>query len=239
MRNFLSIFAASVLSTAWAAPAFSAGDVTSSKSATPLTGRVETFESAEPVLPADVLNGGASTESQNLPAAFKGKWYGTVKIARMSTYEQSHRDRQYAQQFIHEIVDFFHPQQRGHITLQISPDARGGLKLDSSDVVFSGGVSLQLTTGKGPALVRGGFNLPHTVRDRVTQFADNQCEQARFDAVTIVDKDGKVLQTGFTEVSALYTLKAPRRMQIKLLDIDYDESGHPLWKALLEGEATR
>ena len=81
--------------------------------------------------------------------------------------------------------------------------------------------------------------MPRTLQDIITPVSENRCEQARFDAISIVDKSGSLLQTGFTEVSATYTLNGPRRMHIRLLDVDYDASGHALWKALIEGDATR
>ena len=98
---------------------------------------------------------------------------------------------------------------------------------------------MQLTSAKGPALLPGGTNLPSTVRNEVNLLDKNRIEQTRFDQVTIVGDDGRTIHTGFSEVSAFYQIAAPRRLKIKILSVDYDSNGKPLWKSLMAGEATR
>jgi hypothetical protein len=68
---------------------------------------------------------------------------------------------------------------------------------------------------------------------------DSSAEQTRVDRVHIVDDLNMPIAGGFSEISATYTLTAPRRMDLKILEIDYDHRGKPLWKILLKGTATR
>jgi hypothetical protein len=205
----------------------------------PLEGRVEVLEhSREPSLPADFLNGSAS-QDDGLPAEFAGRWYGDIKVMQMETYPHLHRNDAYAQEFIREIQRFVHLNQPGQITLNFKANRVGNLALSSSDVVLRGRVRLELACTSGPALVRGGYNMPRVAMNRVTRLSNKTAEQTRLDRVTIVDEFSRPIRGGFTEITASYTLKGERKMQIKLLDIDYDQNGAPLWKVLLEGEARR
>ncbi len=207
----------------------------------PLKGRVETIEGgSNPALPEGVLSGSArqSAEQPLLPKTLRGKWWGYVRITQMETYEQIH-DEPYCQAFIQEIKKSFHEGQRGQIALEIKPAASGDAVLSSSDLWFAHGLRVQLTSAPGPALVAGGTNIPRTLKNDVTPLDAGSIEQSRFDQVTIVDKDRRPIHAGFSEVSALYKLAAPRRLRIKILTVDYDQQGKPLWKSLMEGEATR
>lgn len=202
-----------------------------------LEGRVEVIESGQaPSLSAQLLNGGVRND---LPAAFQGKWFGFVRIKQMETYSEEHQGEPYCQQFMAEIPRFFHKGQRGQLMLHILPSPEGGLRIAASSVHLAGGGRVQLTTHRGKALVAGGFNMPTTVTDIVTEMDPKRVEQTRVDEIVIVDSLNKPIHRGFTEVSALYELEAPKRMHVKILDIDYDQSGRPLWKVLMDGDLTR
>jgi hypothetical protein len=74
----------------------------------------------------------------------------------------------------------------------------------------------------------------------VTELPGNRVEHTRIDFTRILDESsGQPVQQGYTEVSAQYEQRAPKRIRVKLLNVDYDRDGQPLWKALLEGEATK
>jgi hypothetical protein len=207
--------------------------------AEPLEGRVEVLErSPQPSLPEGFLSGSATLTDDAMPEEFAGKWYGDVKVMQMQTFPHLHPDP-YGQQFITEILRFVKPEQHGQIMLEFKNDRNGVLRLLSSDVILRGGVRLELDSQRGPALVRGGTNIPRTVVNRVTKLPDQTVEQTRLDNVTIVDQLGRPIRYGHTEVTAAYTLKGPRKMSIKLLNIDYSQEGAPLWKVLLKGEARR
>ncbi|GEM_PF-3111364 len=214
----------------------------------PLTGRVETFAGgAEPVLPAELLGlirrpdtytAGAARTGE-LPGGLTGQWYGRVTMTQMAVYPELHPEP-YCQEFIRQIEHFFRQGEKGQVTIRFANQPDGGPAVESSDVWFPHGVKVQLTAGEGPALVPGGTNMARTVRDDVKELGANRIEQTRIDLVTIADRERRaVLHSGFTEISALYKITGPRRMQVKILDVDYDKQGKPLWKALMEGELRR
>lgn len=216
----------------------------------PLVGRVETFAgTAEPVLPGNLLGltgrqdgralEGGLSESGALPDDLRGEWYGKITISQMDTYPAMHQEP-YCQSFIAEIDRFFHQGQNGQISLAFETRRNGRLGVATSDALFGRGLRVMLTAQEGPALVPGGTNLPRTVRDDVAQLDGNRIEQTRIDLVSIVDKARRrLIHSGFTEVTADYQIVAPRRMRVKILNVDYDQDGKPLWKALMEGELRR
>ncbi len=150
----------------------------------------------------------------------------------------SHKDW-YSRRFLEEVERFFKLGKRGWIELLIAEEPDGLIQVRASDVVFSGGLRLKLTTTYGPALVPGGINLLYPLRNRVTALGVDAVEQTRIDEVAIVDKWRRLLHQGFSEISALYQQKTARRIRIKVLNIDYGADGTPLWKVLMEGEARR
>ncbi|HEY9868945.1 MAG TPA: hypothetical protein V6D08_07245 [Candidatus Obscuribacterales bacterium] len=212
-----------------------------------LYGRVEEIAGGgEPRLPQELLRGGTGQDTwrlgvdqaASLPPALKGEWDGSVKITQMDTYPDLHREP-YCLRFIEEIKNSFRLGKTGRLTLkfQLGPD--GKLRVASSDVWFAHGLRVQLTTHVSPALVPGGTNLPTTVKNDVQELGADRVEQVRIDQVRIVDGWRRAIHYGFTEVSAVYQIVAPKRMRIKILNVDYDQSGKPLWKTLMEGEARR
>ncbi len=208
-----------------------------------MLGRVEAIEfGAEPVLPADLLRArtteGAFAKGP-VSDAFCGKWWGSVSIKCLQSYPEQHGGEPYCLQFIVETQRYFKYGKRGQIVLSFLRGADGALVLDTSDVSFARGLKIQLTTSRGPALVSGGFNMPLTVSNDLSQLTPRTIEQTRIDAVTVVDRLGTAVHSGFTEVSCLLKLEAPRRMHLKILNIDYDQDGKPLWKVFLEGQALR
>jgi hypothetical protein len=178
-------------------------------------------------------------QQTSLPLSLQGMWYGKIKVTQMDTYPSLHYGEAYCQAFIREINRYFSVGQEGKLGLKFQRTGNAPLRVAASDVWFRHGLRVQLTTFSGPALVPGGINLPYTLRDEVLTLAKDRFEQTRVDAVRIVDHQGALLHSGFTEVSALYDLIASRKMRIKLLNIDYDQQGKPLWKVLMQGEATR
>lgn len=205
----------------------------------PLEGRVEVLrQQSEPSLPDYLLNGGVR-QIETLPIELTGKWYGTIHVAQMQTFPGGHSNDPYWNEFIAQITSFVKPNQRGEVTLHFKTDPSGTLQLSSSDVILRGGTRLQLTSGKGPALVRGGFNWPETMANRVTLLPNSIAEQTRLDRVAILNDRGQLIKQGYTEISASYELKSPRSILVKLIEIDYDEMRHPLWKVVLEGQARR
>lgn len=209
------------------------------ESRVPLKGRVEAVESgADPSLPSDLLRGYAGAAESSLPPSLRGTWYGTVHISQMDTYPSLHPEP-YCQAFISEVVQQFHVGQKGRIVLEIQPSESGNISLVSSDVRFSRGFGIQLTSGTGPALVPGGMNLPRTVKNEVVELGQDRIEQTRIDFVRIVDEMRRTIHTGFSEVTALYQLTGRRRIALKILSVDYDREGKPLWKSLMEGDASR
>jgi hypothetical protein len=215
----------------------------------PLVGRVEEMAGGgEPLLPQDLLKGGAGdgsiplaggvAQSGTLPLTLKGQWEGNVKITQMDTYPAIHPEP-YCQQFIDEIKRYFHLGKNGSIELRFAPTAEGKIAVDSSNVRFFRGLAIGLTSQVSPALVQPGTNVPSTVRNDVQELGAERVEQVRIDYVRIVDQWNRPIHAGFTEVSTEYQLRAPRRMRVKILNIDYDQSGKPLWKCLMEGDARR
>lgn len=208
----------------------------------PLKGRVELIESGgAPTLPPELLKGYLENPSlgpTTLPKALKGRWYGVVRVTQMQTYPALHAE-DYCLSFISEIKKVFHLNQKGQIVLEIGANANGAATLSSSDVVFARGLRVQLNSSAGPALVPGGTNVPQTVRNEVTEMDSNRVEQTRIDRVVIVDEKQKPIHFGFAESSALYRLSSPQRMKVKILTVDYDFFGKPLWKCMMEGEASR
>lgn len=215
---------------------------------TRLYGRVEKVAGGEdPRLPDDLQNtmqqGGFRFEahaeqSASLPESLKGQWDGKVVISQMQTYPHLHPEP-YCQQFIKEIGQQFSLGKSGRITLAFHNIGNGKVTVASSDIWFAHGLKVMLTCNVTPALVRGGTNLPRPVRNDVTTLGADRIEQTRIDYVQIVNRYRQLIHTGFTEVSALYHIKAPKRMYIKILNVDYDAQGKPLWKVLMEGEAIR
>jgi hypothetical protein len=200
-------------------------------------GRVETVEQgSQPQFPAEVLKGGA-TFGEKLPSELIGSWYGKVEVAQLEMYQPS---TPYGAAFVAEVQKLFRLGQTGQVLLLFKKNKAGEVSLLSSDVILKGGMKLQMTAGKGPAAVPGGYNLPHTVRDYVrTQPEKHSIDQTRIDEVDIVDGTGKRIQHGYTEISAQYSLISPKRMSLKLLEIDYDDEHKPLWKILIRGTASR
>jgi hypothetical protein len=211
----------------------------------PLTGRVEAFSgAAEPVLPSDLLGNpqtnralsGEATQSGSLPASLKGEWFGRVSITQMDSYPALHPEP-YCQSFIQEIGHYFQAGKSGQLSMQFEQRPSGELTVASSDIFFARGLKMMLTTQTGPALVAGGTNIPRPVRNEVTQLTDGRYEQMRIDYVTIIDnRFRRPIHSGYTEVTAEYNVVTPRRMRIKILNVDYDQHGKPLWRALMEGE---
>jgi hypothetical protein len=204
----------------------------------PIQGRVETFSpGSAPKLPEDFLVGGLE-ERAHLPASLCGKWYGTLHITQIETYPELHRDA-YSRQFIDEINKHFYKGKSAQLILEIKNTA-GGATVAASDLYLARGFRIKLTTTPGAALVPGGRNYPSTVREMVTELSGNRIEHTRIDFTRIVDEiSGQPLQQGYTEVSAVYEQRAPKRIRIKLLNVDYDKERQPLWKVLFEGEATK
>lgn len=224
--------------TLWAALVYMCSTLLPLSAAT-LEGRVEKIEQGEqPAISRDLLEAGVS-ESNGLPASMRGKWYGTVEVAQVETYPDLHPGAAYWAEFMNEAKQLFTTKKPGQIVLDIKENRAGVMCISSSDVVLRGGMKLQFTHGRGPALVRGGFNQPTTVTDKVTAHGDSSAEQTRIDQVSIVDARGNLIQRGYSEISASYNLISTRKMALKILEIDYDESGKPLWKILLRGTATR
>ncbi len=215
----------------------------------PLVGRVEEIAGgAEPLLPRDLLKGGAQDsafpltggvgQSGTLPLALRGQWDGNVRITQLETYPDLHPEP-YCQQFIGEIKRYFRLGKSGAIGLKFAPGRDGKLMVDSSNVRFFRGLGIGLTSQVSAALVPPGTNVPSTIRNDVQELGTDRVEQVRIDYVRIVDQWRRPLHAGFTEVSALYQMKAPKRIRVKILNIDYDQSGKPLWKCLMEGDARR
>jgi hypothetical protein len=206
--------------------------------AAPYEGRVETVEhGSQPQFPHEYLAPGMIANDA-MPDELAGKWYGNVEVAQLETYPQLHAAHPYWSQFVDGVSNFFHLKQTGQLMLQFKRQKNGIVTLLNSDVWMKGGARLQLTSGKGSAVVRGGFNLPTTVADKV-RTKPGVVDQTRIDEVSIVDRDGHQVQHGFSEISAHYALVSPRKMSVKLLEIDYDEAHKPLWKVLIRGTATR
>lgn len=207
-------------------------------SAATYEGRVEAVEqSTEPHFPAEYLQPNAPA-SDPIPDQLAGQWYGNVEIAQLEMYPQLYAGHPYWTQFVQELSGFFHLHQPGKVTLLFKRHKNGTVTLLSSDVWLKRGGRLQMTSGKGPAVVRGGFNMPVTVADKVRAKA-GVVDQTRIDKVSIVNNKGNQIQHGYSEISAHYELQSPRRMTLKLLEIDYDDQHKPLWKVLLRGTATR
>jgi hypothetical protein len=203
-----------------------------------LEGRVETSSAGSaPKLPDDLIVGGLK-ERAHLPASLCGKWYGTLHITQIETYPQLHSDA-YSQQFIDEINKHFYKGKSAQLILEIK-DTAGGATVAANDLYLARGFRIKLTTTPGAALVPGGRNYPSTVKETVTELPGNRVEHTRIDFTRIVDAfSGAPLQQGYTEVSALYEQRAPKRIRIKLLNVDYDKERQPLWKVLFQGEATK
>lgn len=212
---------------------------------TPLTGRVEAFSgAAEPVLPSDLLKSartnralsGEASQSGSLPPNLRGEWFGRVSITQMDSYPALHPEP-YCQSFIQEIGNYFQTGKAGQLSMQFEQLPSGKLTVASSDVFFARGLKMMLTAHTGPALVAGGTNIARPVKNEVTQLTDNRYEQMRIDYVTIVDNRlRRPIHSGYTEVTAQYNIISPRRMRIRILNVDYDQEGKPLWRALMEGE---
>lgn len=209
----------------------------------PLQGRVETIQSGQdPELPADLLQKNAriseDEHANSLPADLNGRWYGTVQIEQMETYPHLHPEP-YCQSFIGEIGRWFHLGQKGKIILELRRSNQQGVSLVSSDVLFGHGLKLKLNSTSGPALVPGGTNMPRTVRNNVVVLGPTRVEQTRIDYITIIDDFRRPLHSGFSETTSLYELVAPKHIKVKLLSVDYDQDGKPLWKSIMAGEATK
>jgi hypothetical protein len=161
-----------------------------------------------------------------------------LHITQMETYPQLHQDA-YSQQFIEEINKHFYKGKSARLILDIN-NAGGGATVSANDLLLARGFRIKLTATPGPALVPGGRNYPSTVKESVTELPGNRVEHTRIDFTRILDESsGQPVQQGYTEVSAQYEQRAPKRIRVKLLNVDYDRDGQPLWKALLEGEATK
>lgn len=207
--------------------------------ATPvLEGRVDKIEHGEiPALPQELLSAGISHEG--LPEALMGSWYGAVEIAQVETYPHLHAGSPYWTAFIGEATKLFVPGNRGKVVLLLKRDRTGAVRVLSSDVILRGRMKLQFTSGRAPALVPGGWNNPTTITDVVRPIGETCFEQTRVDEVDITNATGMRIQNGFSEISATYTLVSPRKMSLRILEVDYNESGKPLWKVLIKGTATR
>lgn len=203
-----------------------------------IEGRVELIEEGEqPRLSEQLLHAGVSTGG--FPEEMRGTWYGDVEIAQIETYPQLHSSSAYWTEFVRQAGALFTVHRPGKIVLQFKKDKDGRVHLLSSDAVMRGRMKLQFTSGRGPALIPGGFNEPNTITNLITVQSDSSVEQTRVDQVNIVASNGAVIQRGLSEISALYRRTEPRKMAVKILEIDYDEQGQPLWKILLRGTATR
>jgi hypothetical protein len=211
------------------------GTVLSAGAAT-YEGRVETVEQgSEPQFPAEVLNGHAALD--RMPPELAGSWYGKVEVAQLETYQPG---TAYGASFVAEVIKLFRVGQPGQVVLLFKRAKNGEVTLLSSDVILKGGMKLQMTSGKGRAAVPGGFNVPRTVADRIRSQPEKQSiEETRIDDVNIVDSAGNRIQHGYTEISAQYVLISPKRMSLKLLEVDYDDEHRPLWKILIRGTASR
>lgn len=202
----------------------------------PLEGRVERVEAgAEPLLPSDLVLDGSATASAPLPISLRGKWFGSVKIIQMDTYPTVHTNEPYCEQMITEIGKVFEKGMKGELQLDIVPDGTGGTKIGSSDIFFGRRGKLNLTTHRGPGLVQGLYHIPVTIKNEVKNLSPKVVEQSRYDAVQIVTADNTYVERGFSEVSSQYNHQAPGRLLVKILNVDYDKQGKPLWKALMEG----
>lgn len=239
----LALFAAALLG----AGLFSPANPQETNKLAPLVGRVEEIAGgAEPLLPRDLLKGGAGeisisggvAQSGTLPLALRGQWDGDVKITQLETYQDLHPEP-YCLQFINEIRRYFRLGKSGSISLKFAPGRDGRLAVESSNVRFFRGLAIGLTSETSPALIPPGTNVPSTIKNDVQELGTDRVEQVRIDYVRILDEWRQPLHAGFTEVSALYQMQAPRRIRVKILNIDYDQSGKPLWKCLMEGDARR
>ena len=251
-RNRLSLLAAlTLVASAFTTACHSARAEESPPSARPpLVGRVEAVGGGgEPQLPMDLLKGtydqangipyrAGVDQTGSLPADMRGEWDGTVKITQLQTYPELHPEP-YCQQFIQEIDHFFKLGKGGQINLKFAERGDGVITVKSSDVYFSGGLRIELANTSGPALVPGGYNVPTPVKNSVSELGPGRVEQTRVDYVRIVDRERRPIHDGYTEVSALYQIVGPRRLRMKIVNIDYDQQGKPLWKTLMEGEARR
>jgi hypothetical protein len=202
-------------------------------------GRVETVEQGSaPKFPSDILEGGAREEV--FPDELLGRWYGRVEVAQLATYDELHGANRYGQAFIREVRDLFKVGQPGQVVLDFKKNARGEVVLTTSDVILRGRLKLRFTADgtRGNGIVRGTHNYPRTVANRV-HTVGTVVDQTRIDQVHVVDDYRNPVQTGYTEISAQYALTAPKRMSIKLLEVDYDSNNNPLWKILIRGTASR
>lgn len=205
-----------------------------------LEGRVEAVEqSAQPNFPSDLLRG--ATSSDTITDGFAGKWYGDMRVTQLQMYPEPHTMHPYCMRFIGEFQQLFGLGESGKLVLWFSKDKDGRISLQTSNVNMENRMKLRFTKGasSGKALVPGGRDVTNTIADQ-TRVVDNSVEQTRIDDVSVVDESfGQVIHHGFTEISAHYTLTGAKRMQVKLLEVDYDAQHIPLSKILIVGEATR
>ncbi len=201
-----------------------------------IEGRVEQVEAgAEPLLPGDLSLNGGTEVSAPLPASLRGKWFGSVQIKQMDTYPAQHTNEPYCQQMVLEINKVFAKGMKGDLQVDIIPDGSGGTRIGSFDIFFGKRGKLNLSAHRGPGLIPGIYHIPFTVKNEVRALSQNVVEQSRYDAVQMYDSQNRPTERGFTEVSAHYNRQAPGRLLVKILNVDYDGRGRPLWKALMVG----
>jgi hypothetical protein len=205
-----------------------------------LEGRVEAVEqSPQPEFPSDILRAGTTCDT--ITDGFSGKWYGDVKVTQLMMYPQPHVMHPYCMRFIQEYNQLFGLGESGKVVLWFLKDRSGRINLQTSNVNMENRMKLRFTKGRssGKALVPGGRDVTNTIAD-YTRVVDNSVEQTRIDDVSVIDENfGQEIHHGYTEISAHYTLIAPKRMQVKLLEVDYDAQHIPLSKILIVGTATR
>lgn len=205
-----------------------------------LEGRVEAVEqSAQPSFPSGLLQSG--TTSDTITADFAGKWYGNMQVTQLQMYPQLHTPHRYCMRFIGELNQLFGLGQNGKLVLWFAKDKTGRITLQTSNVNMENRMKLRFTKGAstGKALVPGGRDITNTLADN-TRVVENSVEQTRIDDVSVVDDNfGQEIHHGYTEISAHYTLIGPKRMEVKLLEVDYDAQHVPLSKILIVGTATK
>jgi len=213
----------------------------------PLVGRVEIIGAgASPELPADLFKASQQNTvnaiktrfepSGSLPLSLQGEWIGEAKVTQVDIYPELHQEP-YCQQFMSEVGQRFHKGMSGEMLLKFQPQVNGAVTLTSSDINLPHGLRVMLTSSPEATPVSDGVNRPRPLRNEIKLLSSDRAEQTRIDYVRIVDSEKRLLHAGFTEISALYQILNPKRLRIKILDIDYDQAGKPLWKILMEGEA--
>jgi hypothetical protein len=224
----------------------------------PIVGRIElTVKEGKPTLPEEILYGGtthkktappkhlSAKEQEKIMANreaifnnFGGEWHGLVRITSMRVFPAYHKSR-FWQRFITEIEHFFHVKQIGKMGVTFKQKEDNITHLMNSDIKFLRGAQITLSEHAGESMVEGAWSIPSTIKNQARRLSNKRVEQSRYDHVLFVDQYEHPIAEGYTELTGDYELIKPNTMQVKVMNVDYNEEGNPLWECIIEGKVIR